>query len=131
MVDSVVSTTDDPSLPSFSFRVLLLGTLWNVLLATANSIFMFRTNPFGVPSTVATLLSYPMAIFLAKILPTNVFSFGGYKFSLNPGPFSVKEHVLIYIIASSGGGLAYGTDNVVVQKFKNFMVSISLWFTLG
>jgi hypothetical protein len=41
---------------------------------------------------------------------------------MNPGPFTVKEHVLVSIIASAGGGVAYGVENVVVQKFSNFMV---------
>ena len=62
-------------------------------------------------ATVAVLLSYPMGIFMAKTLPRGFF---------NPGPFSVKEHVLIYIIANAGAGLAYGVDNVVVQKYKEF-----------
>ena len=71
-------------------------------------------------ATVAVLLSYPMGIFMAKTLPRGFF---------NPGPFSVKEHVLIYIIANAGAGLAYGVDNVVVQKYKEFMGNneINFW----
>ena len=102
-VSAIVPTTDDPSTPSLSFRVLILGTLWNILLATINSIFMFRTNPFAIPSTVATLLSYPMGIIMATVLPSKEFRIGTYAFSLNPGPFSIKEHVLITIIAAAGG----------------------------
>jgi hypothetical protein len=36
--------------------------------------------------------------------------------SLNPGPFTVKEHVLITIMASVGAGSAYATDIVAVQR---------------
>ena len=100
-----------------------MGTLWNIFLAAANSVFSFRTNALFVPSTFANLLSYPMGILLARVLPAREFNMCGLRWSLNPGPFSIKEHVLISIIASAGGGLAYGTDNVVVQKFKRFMVS--------
>ena len=102
-MSAIVPSTDDPSTPSLSFRVLILGTLWNVLLASANSIFMFRTNSFAIPSTVATLLSYPMGIMMARTLPTRSYQWGPYSFSLNPGAFSIKEHVLISIIASAGG----------------------------
>jgi hypothetical protein len=102
-VSAIVPTQDDPSTPSLTARVLFLGTLWNMVLAAANSIFMFRTNPFSIPSTVATLLCYPMGIMMARYLPTKMCKIGSYEFTLNPGPFSIKEHVLISIIASSGG----------------------------
>jgi hypothetical protein len=91
MVSSVVPTTDDPSIPSFTFRVLVLGTLWNVFLAAANSIFAFRTNPISIPTSVANILSYPMALVMASYLPSKIFSLCGFKFSLNPGAFSIKE----------------------------------------
>ena len=52
-----------------------------------------------------------MGSFLARVLPH------GY---MNPGPFNVKEHVLISVIASAGGQGAYGLDNVIVQKYKAF-----------
>jgi uncharacterized oligopeptide transporter (OPT) family protein len=106
-VSAIVPTTDDPSTPSLSFRVLILGTLWNILLASANSIFQFRTNKFAIPSTVATLLTYPMGIMMTRSLPSRIYNLGPYAFSLNPGPFSIKEHVLISIIASAGGSLKF------------------------
>lgn len=40
-----------------------------------------------------------MGLFLASTLPR-----GGW---LNPGPFTIKEHVLITVIAGAGG-VAYG-----------------------
>lgn len=35
---------------------------------------------------------------------------------LNPGPFTIKEHVLVTIMASVGAQTAYATDIVAVQK---------------
>ena len=52
-----------------------------------NVLLFFRTNPVGLPATVAVLLSYPMGVAWATFLPRHSF--------LNPGPFSIKEHVLI------------------------------------
>ncbi|KNC97645.1 OPT family small oligopeptide transporter [Spizellomyces punctatus DAOM BR117] len=128
-INAVVPTTDDPSAPTFSFRVMVLGTLWCVLLGGANSILAFRTNPFGVTSTVATLLSFPMGKFLARVLPDKSVTVYKWTFSLNPGPFSQKEHVLISIIAGAGAAGAYGLDNVVTQKAELFMgnQSINIW----
>jgi hypothetical protein len=36
--------------------------------------------------------------------------------ALNPGHFSIKEHVLATIMASVGSGSAYATDIVAVQR---------------
>ncbi|KAL2912259.1 OPT superfamily [Polyrhizophydium stewartii] len=89
----IVPETDDPNAPSLS-------------------IFSFRTNSFTVSSVVAALLSYPMGLFLARVIPKGI---------LNPGPFSIKEHVLIYIIAGAAGGQAFGIDNVIAQKFDTML----------
>ena len=59
-----------------------------------------------------------MGVFMAKILPTRKFKTFGWEWSFNPGPFSLKEHVLISIMGSSGAAGAYGIENVNVQKFK-------------
>lgn len=69
-----------------------------------------------------------MGVFMAAILPRR--AMGGF---LNPGPFSVKEHVLIYIIAGSAGGLPYGVDNVIGQYAEPFMADrrVNIWNSLA
>jgi hypothetical protein len=117
--------TDDPNTPALTFRAVFLGTIWAIFLATCNVLFSFRTNAFYIPTGLAQLMSYPMGIFLAWILPK-----GGW---LNPGPFSIKEHVLIYIIAGAAGGTPYGLDNVIGQYSKHLMgdSSITVWSGLA
>ena len=55
---------------------------------------------------------------LAKILPDHVYSFWGnrIRFSLNPGKFSKKEHLLIAILAGSGASAAYAGEIISVQE---------------
>ncbi|KAG0061021.1 hypothetical protein BGZ92_006593, partial [Podila epicladia] len=53
---------------------------------------------------------------MAKVLPTTQYSLFGYNFSLNPGPFSIKEHVLIGTMTACNSGGAYAVDIVVLQK---------------
>ncbi|KAJ3005346.1 hypothetical protein HKX48_000732, partial [Thoreauomyces humboldtii] len=115
-INSVVPQTDDPTDPVVTLRSVLLGTLWGIILGILNAAFAFRTSYFGVPDTVATLISYPMGLAMARFLPTTKFSTFGYQWSLNPGPFNKKEHVIIVLIASAAGGVPYGLDNVVAQK---------------
>ncbi|PKI56336.1 hypothetical protein CRG98_023355 [Punica granatum] len=40
----------------------------------------------------------------------------GWSFSLNPGPFTLKEHVLITIFASSGAGGVYAVHIITSVK---------------
>lgn len=69
------------------------------------------SNPSSYPSEhsstaiqiVAQLISFPIGRAWARWVP-NVKVFG---IPLNPGPFNVKEHVLITIMASVGAGSAY------------------------
>ncbi|ORY37108.1 OPT superfamily oligopeptide transporter [Rhizoclosmatium globosum] len=119
-IDFIVPQTDDPSTPAFTFRSVLLGTIWITLLSFANTALSFRTVAFGIGANVALILSYPMGLFLAAVLPKSIPL-------LNPGPFSLKEHVLIYIMASCGG-VPYGIDNVVAQVMPDLMGNEDITF---
>lgn len=61
-----------------------------------------RRSPITI-QIVAQLISFPIGRAWARWVP-NVKVFG---IPLNPGPFNVKEHVLITIMASVGAGSAY------------------------
>ncbi|ORY32760.1 OPT superfamily oligopeptide transporter, partial [Rhizoclosmatium globosum] len=99
---------------------VLLGSLWVVALSFANTVLSFRTVAFGIGPNIALILSYPMGLFLAAVLPTSIPW-------LNPGPFTVKEHVLIYIQASCGG-IPYGIENVVSQVMPELMGNTDITF---
>ena len=55
---------------------------------------------------------------MAAILPNNVIRFPGTKwsFSLNPGPFNLKEHVLVTIFANSGSNSVYAVGIITIVK---------------
>ncbi|KAJ3141976.1 hypothetical protein HK100_004457 [Physocladia obscura] len=117
-LDFIVPQTDDPSIPTLTFRAVLLGTLWGAGLSFANTLLAFRTSAFSVGANIAVILSYPMGVFLASVLPSGI---------LNPGPFTVKEHVLIYIMASCSSQ-PYGIDNVVSQAMPTLMNNTNITF---
>lgn len=52
---NLIPTTDDPTLPSLTFRVMLLGTFWAIVLGAINSIGLWRTFTFSVDSIVCTV----------------------------------------------------------------------------
>jgi hypothetical protein len=56
--------------------------------------------------TAALLISFPICKLWARYLP-NVTLFG---VSLNPGPFTIKEHVIIIIMAGVASTPAYAVS---------------------
>jgi hypothetical protein len=96
-VRRVVSLEDDPTLPTITFRYFVLTIPLVVIGAFCAQLSHFRTTyvPFSV--FFVQIVSNYLGIWLAKTLPAwNVkIPFTSYKFNLNPGPWSVKEHVLV------------------------------------
>ncbi|KAJ1343475.1 hypothetical protein BSLG_001973 [Batrachochytrium salamandrivorans] len=118
-VSTIAPTTDDPNDPSLTIRMVVLGTVFAIFLGLVNGIFSFRTVSFAIPSSLVALLSYPIGILCAAVLPRGI---------LNPGPFTIKEHTLIYMIASAAGGKPYGIENVVGQLFPKFLDDSNVTF---
>jgi OPT family oligopeptide transporter len=76
---------------------------------------------------VAQLVSFPLGRILALIVPKKKV----FGLQLNPGPFTVKEHVLVTIMATVGAFSAYATDIVAVQRvFYNQQFNFSYQWML-
>ncbi|KAI0688500.1 OPT oligopeptide transporter [Cytidiella melzeri] len=111
-VRSAVANTDDPDMPVNTLRAWFIGLLWAIIVPGLNQFFFFRFPAVTVTSVVAQLISFPLLRLWARVVPS-VKIFG---VSLNPGPFTIKEHVLITIMATVGYQSAYATDIVAVQR---------------
>ncbi|XP_047972666.1 oligopeptide transporter 7-like [Salvia hispanica] len=125
-----VSTSDDPSLPVLTFRMWFLGTLSCVLLSFLNQFFWYRTEPLSITAISAQIAVVPLGQLMAAKITDRVFFKGRrWEFTLNPGAFNVKEHVLITIFANSGAGTVYAIHIVTAVKVfyqKHISFSISL-----
>jgi OPT family oligopeptide transporter len=62
------------------------------------------------------LAALPLGKALERLLPTTRFNTLGYVWSLNPGPFNIKEHVLITVMANVVAGGVYAVEIVGVQR---------------
>lgn len=119
-VRASVSNMDDPEMPTTTFRMWFLGLTLVLVGACLNIFFTFRyPAPYIMPSVVL-LIAHPLGKTLAYILPTRKWVLpqilGGGKFTLNPGPFNVKEHVLIYMMANVAISPAYMIQPIVVAE---------------
>ncbi|WJX32802.1 OPT super [Trifolium repens] len=129
-----VPTTDDPSLPVLTFRMWVLGTLSCVLLSFLNQFFWYRTEPLTITAISAQIAVVPLGQLMASKITKRVFFKGkSWEFTLNPGPFNVKEHVLITIFANSGAGTVYAIHVVTAVKVfyhQHISFSVSLLVVL-
>ncbi|CAG8567234.1 12233_t:CDS:10 [Dentiscutata erythropus] len=124
MVAAAVSTRDDMTLPCLTFRFWVLSSLFTSLGATLSEFYYFRPNGGVYSMFFVLLVSYILGKWMEKFLPTRTFQFINWKFSLNSGPFNVKEHVCIFVAAAAGGGSAYATDIIAIKDlFYNTKVS--------
>ncbi|KAK3847071.1 MAG: OPT oligopeptide transporter protein-domain-containing protein [Linnemannia gamsii] len=57
-----------------------------------------------------SLASYAAGTAMACVLPTTQWTLAGRSFSLNPGPFNIKEHALIGIAVSTASTSAYAIE---------------------
>ncbi|KAL6004418.1 hypothetical protein ACLOJK_004971 [Asimina triloba] len=112
-----VPITDDASIPVLTFRMWVLGTLSCVLLSFLNQFFWYRTEPLSITSISAQIAVVPLGHLMAATITERVFLKGSrWEFTLNPGPFNTKEHVLITIFANSGAGTVYAIHIVTAVK---------------
>ncbi|KAK1269063.1 Oligopeptide transporter 5 [Acorus gramineus] len=97
-----IPTTDDTTLPTLTFRTWVLG--------------------------ISSFL--PLAKLMAKTLPTKPIRipFTKWKFSMNPGPFNMKEHALIYTLTSSGYAYPSGLS-IVTQMQIFYHHKMNYWIT--
>ncbi|KAJ7461293.1 OPT oligopeptide transporter protein-domain-containing protein [Mycena galericulata] len=109
-------------MPCNTFRAWFFGLIWAIIISGLNQFFFFRFPSVTITAIVAQLLSFPFGRAAAAWVP-NWRIFG---VRLNPGPFSVKEHVL----ANVASGSAYATvavQRVYYQQTYNFSYQ---WFVV-
>ncbi|KAJ0968421.1 hypothetical protein J5N97_025338 [Dioscorea zingiberensis] len=112
-----VPTSDDPEIPCLTFRMWVLGTASCVLLSFLNQFFWYRKEPLSITSISAQIAVVPLGHLMAATLTDRVFFRGSrWEFTLNPGPFNMKEHVLVTIFANSGAGTVYAIHIVTAVK---------------
>ncbi|KAF5373721.1 hypothetical protein D9758_000899 [Tetrapyrgos nigripes] len=87
LVRDTISFEDDPTESTITFRVLVLTTAYVCLGAFVGQ----------------------LAMIMARYLPAYTVPLGRLGFSLNPGPFSRKEHVLIGMAANAGASGMWAT----------------------
>ncbi|KAI5981197.1 OPT oligopeptide transporter protein-domain-containing protein [Pisolithus albus] len=107
-VRASVSNIDDPEMPVMTLRMWIIG----LLLCTVGGFPLGKLFAFALP-----ISTYHVPRWL-----------GGFEFSLNPGPWNIKEHVLVYIMANVAIGTPYAINTNLVAQI-NYGFKVDYWFS--
>ncbi|KAF9609027.1 hypothetical protein IFM89_012467 [Coptis chinensis] len=129
-----VSIKDDPTLPALTFRTWFLGFIACAVLSFLNQFFGYRQVPLFISSVSAQIVVLPIGRFMAATLPTKSIRIPAtpWSLTLNPGPFNLKEHVLITIFANSGSNGVYGVNIITIVKafyFRGIPIAAAILLT--
>lgn len=95
-----------------------------------------RSPAITIPTVVILLLVYPIGQLWARVVPSRQFHTFGQIWTLNPGPFTIKEHTVITLMANVTYGYAYSTDALLALQAKplynlNMGFGFQILFTLS
>lgn len=124
----------DEDLPCNTVRAWTIGLLLVVLGASMNTLFSLRQPSIGIGPLIAQIIAWPMGHGWAKWFPKREFNTFGMRWSLNPGPFNIKEHTIIVVMASVSFSVAYATDIILAQLVfykQNFGIPFQLFLTIS
>ncbi|PHH77065.1 hypothetical protein CDD80_969 [Ophiocordyceps camponoti-rufipedis] len=106
----------DEDVPCSTIRAWVIGLLLVLVGASTNTLFSLRQPSISVGALVGQILAWPLGHGWARFLPDwQVPTPFGRSLPLNPGPFTIKEHSIIGVMASVSFSVAYSTDIILAQ----------------
>jgi hypothetical protein len=105
----------DEDLPCNTIRAWTIGLSLTVFGAGVNTLFSLRAPIIGIGPLVAQIIAWVIGQGWYAVVPAKQISLFGAKCDLNPGPFNMKEHAVIMVMASVSFSVAYATDVILAQ----------------
>lgn len=135
-VRQLINLTDDPTLPTITFRYFVLSVIFVIPGAFLSQLSYFRTTRANYSVFFVQIACHYAGHFLARILPAWIIRVPGttWSFSLNPAPWSIKEHVLVTLTAASGATYNMGYTPIVLAELwygERIQPAVALFFMLA
>src|SRR3569833_2940780 len=128
----------DDDVPCNTVRAWVIGLTLVFVGASMNTLFSLRQPSISLGTLVAQIIAWPLGHGWAKVMPTRQFDtnfiFWRLKWSLNPGPFNIKEHSIIVVMAGVSFSVAYATDIILAQVVfykQDFGILFQLLLTIS
>ncbi|KAH9924206.1 OPT oligopeptide transporter [Fomitopsis serialis] len=101
----ILSSEDHPELPAWTFRTLFLGVGLSAFGSVLSTIYTFKPQNASVSQLFCLIIAYVLGTAMHVIMPSH-----SYWRYLNPGPFNIKEHTAIVIMASTASTVAVAME---------------------
>lgn len=115
-VRAVVPIVDDPEESCETFRSYFLGSIVTIVGTGLNCWFGARQPGIYLSPLLAQFVVHPIGMAMAKFLPRQHFHLGGHSFTFNPGPWTVKEHTIVTMMATVSFPTATAIDIILATK---------------
>ena len=100
-------------------RAWILGMFFVTVVAAINMLLSMRSPALSVPTVVVILLVYPLGLLWARFIPTKTFRTFGVEWKTNPGPWTIKEHTVVTLMANVTSGYPYSTNALEALQAKS------------
>ncbi|TPX17527.1 uncharacterized protein E0L32_003170 [Thyridium curvatum] len=118
-VRAAVRNTDGGEVAN-TVRAWVLGMIFVTIGSGLNMFLSMRSPAINFPGIVIQLLVYPFGCLWAKVMPTRVYTTFGVQWTLNTGPFTIKEHAVVTLMSNVCISYAYATDALLALAGKPF-----------
>ncbi|KAI9019172.1 OPT family small oligopeptide transporter [Phycomyces nitens] len=108
IVNQIASTEDDPTMQVLTVRSVLAGCLLACLGSSINQLMQFKPITVVLSDMFMLITGYLFCTGSTRLFKPDTL--------LNPCPFNIKEHALMYFIISSANTSAYGTNILGAQQ---------------
>lgn len=116
----------------------MLGIFFTVLSSGINTFFHFRNPAPYISPFMIQIVVYPVGKALAWIMPIRSWYLpswlGSYELTFNPGPFNIKEHTCIVVMANAAIAPTYALYPIVSAELwykHDFGIGFNLLYTLS
>lgn len=128
---AAVPQTDDPEELCETVRSYILGVIISIVGTGLNVWFGARQPGIFLSPLLAQFVVHPAGLAMAKLLPRGEFGVMGKRISLNPGPWTIKEHALVTIMATVALPTATAIDVIVAVKLQAYFNDAELGDSWG
>lgn len=124
----------DEDLPCSTVRAWTIGLFLTLIGAALNTLFSLRAPSIGIGPLIAQIIAWVMGRAWERVVPEKQLTLFGVTFDLNPGPFNMKEHSIIVVMANVSYSVAYATDIILAQVVfykQNFGILFQLLIVIS
>lgn len=117
----LMSLEDDPSLPIFTLRSVVLGIGFAAFASVLGQLFYFRPQTISVSQLFLQIFAFILGKAMEEVIPganpNSRFPIRDSWFArfMNPGPFNIKEHVAITVMGATASDSALAISIFAAQ----------------